>query len=176
MKIRLSAQGMSLNVEVQDDKAMAVYRGLAEKLLIHAGETGTAYNPKVVVVKPGGIKAPEVTEMIREALEAELQQGKESLPEPVPPEQDDDEDLPEEPAGENPPPRTESDGVAEKSSGGKERATGGSLGTGTDGKKKKPVDTGKMLALRRAGWSMKKIGDELGISESSVFNYLKKLE
>lgn len=42
--------------------------------------------------------------MIREALEAELQQGKESLPEPVPPEQDDDEDLPEEPAGENPPP------------------------------------------------------------------------
>ena len=76
----------------------------------------------------------------------------------------------------NPPPRTESDGVAEKSSGGKERATGGSLGAGTDGKKKKPVDTGKMLALRRAGWSMKKIGGELGISESSVFNYLKKLE
>jgi biotin operon repressor len=33
-----------------------------------------------------------------------------------------------------------------------------------------------MLALRKAGWSMKKIGDELGISESSVFNYLKKLE
>lgn len=56
MKIRLSAQGMSLNVEVQDDKAMAVYRGLAEKLLIHAGETGTACNPKVVVVKPGGNK------------------------------------------------------------------------------------------------------------------------
>lgn len=47
---------------------------------------------------------------------------------------------------------------------------------GGKGKKKKPIDTGKMLALRKAGWSMKKIGDELGISESSVFNYLKKLE
>lgn len=47
---------------------------------------------------------------------------------------------------------------------------------GSKGKKKKPIDTGKMLALRKAGWSMKKIGDELGISESSVFNYLKKLE
>ena len=47
---------------------------------------------------------------------------------------------------------------------------------GGKGKKKKPIDTGKTLALRKAGWSMKKIGDELGISESSVFNYLKKLE
>ena len=36
MKIRLSAQGMSLNVEVTDDKAMTVYRGMAEKLLVHA--------------------------------------------------------------------------------------------------------------------------------------------
>ncbi len=43
-------------------------------------------------------------------------------------------------------------------------------------RKPKPVDTGKMLALRNAGWSMKKIGEEMGISEGSVFNYLKKLE
>ena len=42
--------------------------------------------------------------------------------------------------------------------------------------KRKKVDTGKLLALRKAGWSMKKIGEELGISEGSVFNYLKKLE
>lgn len=38
------------------------------------------------------------------------------------------------------------------------------------------VDTGKMLALRKAGWSMKKIAEELKISEGSVYNYLKKLE
>lgn len=44
------------------------------------------------------------------------------------------------------------------------------------GAKRKPVDTGKLLALRKAGWSLKKIGEELGISEGSVFNYLKKLE
>ncbi len=33
-----------------------------------------------------------------------------------------------------------------------------------------------MLALRKAGWSMKKIAEELKISEGSVYNYLKKLE
>lgn len=38
MKIRLSTQGMSLNVEVPEIKAMMVYRGLAEKLLMHAGQ------------------------------------------------------------------------------------------------------------------------------------------
>lgn len=31
MKIRLSMQGASLNVEVSDKKAMGIYRGLAEK-------------------------------------------------------------------------------------------------------------------------------------------------
>lgn len=49
----------------------------------------------------------------------------------------------------------------------------GHAGTGA---KRKPVDTGKLLALRKAGWSMKKIADELGISEGSVWNYLKKME
>lgn len=44
------------------------------------------------------------------------------------------------------------------------------------GAKRKKVDIGKLKALRKAGWSMKKIGEELGISEGSVFNYLKKLE
>lgn len=44
------------------------------------------------------------------------------------------------------------------------------------GAKRKPVDTGKMMALRKAGWNMKKIADELGISESCVYNHLKRLE
>ena len=43
-------------------------------------------------------------------------------------------------------------------------------------RKKVMVDEGKLLALRKAGWSMKKIADELKISEGSVFNYLKKME
>ena len=37
MKIRLSMQGASLNVEVSDKKAMGIYRGLAERLLLQAG-------------------------------------------------------------------------------------------------------------------------------------------
>lgn len=105
MKIRLSAQGMSLNVEVPDDKAMTVYRGMAEKLLLHAGETGTVYEPKVVVAKPEKMNASEITEAVRVALETEMQQGKKSLSDPVLPSQEDDEDLPEEPAEENAPPQ-----------------------------------------------------------------------
>ena len=46
----------------------------------------------------------------------------------------------------------------------------------TQNKRTLKVDTGKMLALRKAGWSMKKIAEELKISEGSVYNYLKKLE
>ena len=37
MKIRLSMQGESLNVEVADKKAMGIYRGLAERLLLQTG-------------------------------------------------------------------------------------------------------------------------------------------
>lgn len=37
MKIWLSVQGTSLNVEVSDKKAMGIYRGLAERLLLQAG-------------------------------------------------------------------------------------------------------------------------------------------
>ena len=33
-----------------------------------------------------------------------------------------------------------------------------------------------MMALRKAGWSMKKIADELGISDSCVYNHLKRME
>lgn len=37
MKIRLSMQGASLNVEVSDKKAMGIYRELAERLLLQTG-------------------------------------------------------------------------------------------------------------------------------------------
>lgn len=76
----------------------------------------------------------------------------------------------------NPPTQPRTDEVAAEPSGSAEKSTGGCLAACNKGKKRKPVDTGKMLALRKAGWSMKKIGDELGISEASVFNYLKKME
>lgn len=42
--------------------------------------------------------------------------------------------------------------------------------------KRKPLDMGKVQALRNAGWSMKKIADEMGVSEGTIWNNLKKLE
>lgn len=44
------------------------------------------------------------------------------------------------------------------------------------GGRKKKVDTGKLLALRKAGWTIEKIADELSVSVGTVCNYLKKLE
>lgn len=41
---------------------------------------------------------------------------------------------------------------------------------------KKPIDTGKLLALHKAGWSNVKIADELGISDVTVGKYLKRAE
>lgn len=41
-------------------------------------------------------------------------------------------------------------------------------------KKRTPVDTGKLFALYQAGWSAPKIADELGISDQTVYNYLRK--
>ncbi len=38
------------------------------------------------------------------------------------------------------------------------------------------VDTGKLLALHKAGWSNIKIGQELGISEFTVRKYLKQMK
>ena len=58
MKIRLSAPGMSLGVEVPEEKAMNVYRGLAEELLIHAGDQTITYAPKITVSKN---EPPEVS-------------------------------------------------------------------------------------------------------------------
>lgn len=41
-------------------------------------------------------------------------------------------------------------------------------------KTRKPFDTGKLGALRRAGWSVAKIADEMGVSEQTVRNHMKK--
>lgn len=72
----------------------------------------------------------------------------------------------------NPPPNN-ADGRTPEPSGSTKGETGKRVGSGA---KRKTVDTGKLMALRKAGWSMKKIGEELGISEGSVFNYLKRME
>lgn len=42
--------------------------------------------------------------------------------------------------------------------------------------KRKPIDTGKLMALHNAGWPSRKIADELNVSPSTVINYLKKME
>lgn len=42
-------------------------------------------------------------------------------------------------------------------------------------KKRSHVDTGKIGALRKAGWSVAKIADEMGVSQATIYNYLKKL-
>lgn len=39
---------------------------------------------------------------------------------------------------------------------------------------RKRVDTGKMEALRTAGWSYKKIASELGCAEGTVWNHFNK--
>lgn len=41
--------------------------------------------------------------------------------------------------------------------------------------KGKPVDTGKIGALAKRGWTPKAIADDMGIAESTVYNHLKKM-
>lgn len=43
-------------------------------------------------------------------------------------------------------------------------------------KRAKRIDTGKLLALHKAGWSQKKIAEELKVAPSTVCTYLKKAE
>ena len=81
----------------------------------------------------------------------------------------------------NTPPRCKSNRDVKKPSGSTQKPAtnseaSGAEGSGAEKKKSVAVDIGKMLALRNAGWTMKKIAEELGISEASVFNYLKKME
>lgn len=73
-------------------------------------------------------------------------------------------------------PDAKNNGDIKKSTRSTEKSAANSVASGAERKKKITVDTGKLVALRNAGWSMKKIAEELGISEGSVFNYLKKME
>lgn len=74
MKIRLSTQGMSLNVEVPETKAIMVYRGLAEKLLIHACAQETQM-PKTVLQPKIVVNPPMPPEAIKPPTEAETQEN-----------------------------------------------------------------------------------------------------
>ena len=40
--------------------------------------------------------------------------------------------------------------------------------------KRRPFDTGKLGALRKAGWSVSKIADEMAVSEATVYKYMKQ--
>lgn len=42
--------------------------------------------------------------------------------------------------------------------------------------KRKPIDMGKVRALREAGWSLKQIGDEMGVSPQTIANALNRKE
>ena len=44
------------------------------------------------------------------------------------------------------------------------------------GKNRKPLDDGKMLALRKAGWTYDKIADEMRCSTQTVINHIKDKE
>lgn len=39
---------------------------------------------------------------------------------------------------------------------------------------KQKFDKGKMMALRRAGWTVKAIADEMKCSEATIYNHMKK--
>lgn len=41
---------------------------------------------------------------------------------------------------------------------------------------KKPLDMGKVKALRKAGWTLEKIADEMGCSAQTIANKLKGAE
>lgn len=42
--------------------------------------------------------------------------------------------------------------------------------------KRKIKDTGKLLALKKAGWKAEKIADEFGVSVQTIYTYLRKLK
>lgn len=70
-----------------------------------------------------------------------------------------------------PPPNTEGTAAGTAASG--KKSSAGRVGAG---KKRKAIDTGKLTALHKAGWSNVKIADELGISDVTVGKYLKQME
>ena len=40
---------------------------------------------------------------------------------------------------------------------------------------RRPLDTGKLKALREAGWPVAKIANEMGVTEQTIRNYITKL-
>jgi len=40
--------------------------------------------------------------------------------------------------------------------------------------KRRPFDVGKLGALRKAGWTVSKIADEMSVSEATVYKYMKQ--
>ena len=38
----------------------------------------------------------------------------------------------------------------------------------------KEIDTGKIVALRKAGWPIKKIAEEMRLAEATICNHIKK--
>ena len=42
--------------------------------------------------------------------------------------------------------------------------------------KRRQIDGGKIMALRKAGWPVAKIADEMRVSQKTVYTYLKKME
>lgn len=43
-------------------------------------------------------------------------------------------------------------------------------------RKEKPFDMGKLKALLDGGWSVGKIADEMGVSDQTIYNKVKKLK
>lgn len=43
-------------------------------------------------------------------------------------------------------------------------------------RKEKPFDMGKLKALLDGGWSVSKIADEMGVSEQTIYNKVKKIK
>ena len=42
--------------------------------------------------------------------------------------------------------------------------------------KRRQIDGGKIMALRKAGWPVAKIADEMRVSQNTVRNYIRKME
>lgn len=45
-----------------------------------------------------------------------------------------------------------------------------------DKRRRVKLDTGKVMSLHNAGWSNRKIADEMGCSEGTIWYFLKKME
>lgn len=110
-----------------------------------------------------------VEAMVNSEFERAFQAAEAVMPTPVPVIEDEPLPTPAEPS----PPPPHVDGADPVAAGGTQEPAGGRVGASA---KRQKVDTGKLLALHKAGWTNVKIGEELKISGVTVGNYLKKLE